>query len=168
MLGNDLVYWTLTKTARRQLADAFYARPELRKELSAAEDTFFANLIGGFLSASARLAGVNNEGAAVSPHQKYDLGSISAPILIIHAADDHINPPEVAEAPPTQIPNARRIAYPNGGHLLLCQHREIQGAEQQLLALSRDPKTTDHSLKIDSANATTIQFRSTEYDLVLT
>jgi len=67
VLGNDVVYWTLTKVARDQLAEAFDARADLREGLSDNEALFVSSLIDTFLPASRRLGGVNNEGAAVDP-----------------------------------------------------------------------------------------------------
>lgn len=64
LLGNDTVYWALTKNARRQLEEAFDARADLIGNLPSEEQTFVRSLVEGFLPASRRLSGVNNEGSA--------------------------------------------------------------------------------------------------------
>lgn len=126
LLGNDAVYWALTKVARGPLRSAFDARPELMDEASPQERLFVAHLIDGFLPASARLAGVGNEGAAVDPRATYRLESILAPTLIVHTEDDRLNPVAIANALGNRIPAARTIIFERGGHLLLGHHAELR------------------------------------------
>lgn len=96
--GDDVAYWTLTRLARRQLEQAFDARTDLRKGLSTNEKAFVRGLVDTFLSASRRLAGVMNEGAAVDPSMTYDLEATRAEVLVVHARDDRLNPFAVGEA----------------------------------------------------------------------
>jgi pimeloyl-ACP methyl ester carboxylesterase len=126
LFGSDAIYWTLSKVIPGRLAAAFDARPELRAGLSAEEEQFVDRLVEGFLPASARLAGVRNEGAAIDPGAVYDLERIAAPTLVVHARDDRINPFTVAEAIATRVPGAELVAYDTGGHLLLGRHAEVR------------------------------------------
>lgn len=126
MLGNDIVYWLLTRFARGGLEQAFDARPDLKKGIAAEEAAFVDDLIDGFLPASRRVEGVNNERAAVCPDMVYRLEDIKAPTLLIHARDDRLNPFAVAQAIADRLPNARLIAFERGGHLLLGHHAEIR------------------------------------------
>ena len=125
LLSNDVIYWCLAKTARRQLAAAFDARADLLDSASAKEKAFVDKLIDGFLPASRRVRGVNNEGAAVAPAARYNLEQISADVLLVHARDDELNPFAVAEAIAERIPSIRFIQYETGGHLLLGHHAEL-------------------------------------------
>ncbi len=97
LLGNDAVYWALTKVARGPLRSAFDARGDLMADVPANELQFVDRLINGFLPASARLAGVENEGAAVDSRAEYRLEAIRAPTLILHTRDDSLNPAAVGE-----------------------------------------------------------------------
>lgn len=126
LLGNDVVYWTLTKVARGSLGEAFDIRADLREGLTDAEQTFVADLIDGFLPASQRLDGVNNEGAAVDPAAIYNLEAIRAEVLIVHARDDRLNPFAVGQTIAARIPNSRLLALDRGGHLLLGHHGELR------------------------------------------
>ncbi len=134
LLGNDVFYWVLTKVARGQLEEAFDARADLREGLSDEEELFVRDLIDTFLPASRRVAGVNNEGAAVAPAAHYDLESIRAEVLVVHARDDRLNPFAVGETIAARIPRSRLLVLDRGGHLLLGYHAELSREFQVLLA----------------------------------
>lgn len=133
LLGNDAVYWALTKIASGQLRSAFDARPELLKGLPVEEMQFVDRLVVGFLPASDRLVGVGNEGAAVEPDATYNLEAISAPTLVVHARDDSLNPFAIAEEIARRIRGARLLAFDQGGHLLLSHHAELRKQIAQFL-----------------------------------
>jgi pimeloyl-ACP methyl ester carboxylesterase len=126
LLGNDAVYWALSKIARRQLREAFDARVDLLKAASPKEIQFVEHLIDGFLPASQRLDGVGNEGAAVDPAMSYDLAAIQSYVLIIHARDDRLNPITVAERLSAGIERSELIVFQTGGHLLLGHHEYLR------------------------------------------
>lgn len=126
LLGNDVVYWVLTRVARRQLNRAFDARDDLVGDLSPREALFLRRLVDGFLPASRRLAGVNNEGAAVDPAARYGLEAIQSPVLVVHAQDDRLNPVAVGQEIARRIPTARLLSLEQGGHLLLGHHDRLQ------------------------------------------
>jgi pimeloyl-ACP methyl ester carboxylesterase len=126
LLGNDVVYWLLTRVARGSLEQAFDARKDLREDLSDDEEAFISQLVDGFLPGSRRVAGVRNEIAAVDPDLVYRLEAIEAPTLVIHARDDRLNPFAVAEAIADGLPNARLVSLEDGGHLLLRHHAEVR------------------------------------------
>lgn len=125
ILGNDVIYWGLTRVARGALEAAFDARPELRVEGSS-EEIFIRNLIDTFLPASRRVPGVLNEGAAVDPSETFDLEAIKAPVLVVHARDDRLNPHAVGEAIASRIDGARFLSFDSGGHLLLGHHGALR------------------------------------------
>jgi pimeloyl-ACP methyl ester carboxylesterase len=134
LLGNDVIYWTLTKVARRSLEEAFDARADLRDDLSDAEAEFVQSLIDTFLPASQRLAGVRNEGAAVDPAATYNLEDIRAEVLVAHARDDRLNPFEVGANIAARVPRSRFMAFDRGGHLLLGHHEELSREFERLLS----------------------------------
>ena len=134
LLGNDVIYWTLAKVARRQLEAAFDARADLREDLSDEEALFVRDLIDTFLPASRRLAGINNEGAAVDPSATYNLEAIRARVLIVHARDDRLNPFAVGSSLAARIPQSRFLPLDRGGHLLLGHHAVLRREFDSLLA----------------------------------
>ena len=125
LLGNDTVYWLLSKTLRGQLRAAFDARPELLDSATPGDVKFVERLIDGFLPASRRVAGVNNEGAAIASSANYKLDTVQSRVLIIHARDDRLNPVAVADRLRADIPRAKLVIFDQGGHLLLGHHDEI-------------------------------------------
>ncbi|MFN7056674.1 alpha/beta fold hydrolase [Hyphomonas sp.] len=123
--GSDAGFWTLRRIAPETLKSAFDARPDL---LTTEEDTTFVQrLIDGFQPASGRLDGLRNEIAAVDPGAVYELEAIRAPVLVIHAADDRLNPVAISETLAARIPGAEFIRYETGGHLLLGRHEVLRG-----------------------------------------
>jgi pimeloyl-ACP methyl ester carboxylesterase len=129
--GSDIGYWSMRKLAPGVLRSAFDARPEL---LTDDESRAFTDrLVESFLPASGRLAGIRNEGAAVEPGAVYNLEAIRAPVLVVHAADDRLNPVAVGEVIASQIAGAEFIRYETGGHLLLGHHEELRARIQAFL-----------------------------------
>jgi len=126
LLGNDIVYWVLTKTARGRLAAAFDARPGLLAMTTPTERAFVEELIDSFSPASRRIPGVRNEVAAVDPRNVYALEAISAPTLVVHAADDRLNPMAVGETIARRVPGAQFMRLERGGHLLLGHHAALR------------------------------------------
>ncbi len=123
LAGSDVVYWLMRRVARGTLKSAFDARPELR---AGDEDGFARRLVDTFLPASARRTGLGNEIAAVDPGTVYDLESIRARVLVVHAADDGLNPVAIGEAIAARIDGAAFIRYDSGGHLLLGHHGALR------------------------------------------
>ena len=130
--GSDVGFWVMKRLAPGTLRAAFDARPELLE--AAPEDTGFVDrLVDGFQPASGRLAGLRNEIAAVDPQAAYDLEAIRAPVLVVHAADDRLNPVAIGEAIAARISGAKFLRYDTGGHLLLGHHGDLREAIPEFL-----------------------------------
>lgn len=140
LFGSDAVYWTLARTNPGLLRQAFDARAELTTDLPAEEERMIADLVEGFLPASRRMAGVRNEVAAIDSSARYDLESISAPILVLHARDDRINSFSVAEAVAARAPEAVLVGFDRGGHLLLGHHASARARIASFLTSCADPE----------------------------
>lgn len=130
--GSDVGFWVMKRLAPGMLRSAFDARPELLE--ATPEDTGFVDrLVDGFQPASGRLAGLRNEIAAIDPQTEYDLEAIRAPVLVVHAADDRLNPVAIGETIAALINGAEFIRYDNGGHLLLGHHDDLREAIPEFL-----------------------------------
>jgi 2-hydroxy-6-oxonona-2,4-dienedioate hydrolase len=138
LFGSDAVYWTLAKTNRGLLEEAFDARRELRANIAEDEARMVRTLVDGFLPASRRMAGVINEAAAIDPASAYALEDIRAPVLVIHARDDRLNAFAIGQAIAARTPESRLIALDRGGHLLLGSHAQIRSEVAAFLAECRD------------------------------
>jgi pimeloyl-ACP methyl ester carboxylesterase len=104
---------------------AFDARAELRAGLSPGEQAFVERLVDAFLPASRRIAGVQNEGAAIEARIGYALETIRAPTLVVHARDDRLNAFALGETLARRIPATRFLPLDRGGHLLLGSHAQV-------------------------------------------
>jgi len=130
--GSDVGFWVMKWLAPGMLRSAFDARPELLE--AAPEDTDFVDrLVDGFQPASGRLAGLRNEISAVDPQAEYSLEAIRAPVLVVHAADDRLNPVAISETIAGRISGAEFIRYNAGGHLLLGHHDDLREAIPEFL-----------------------------------
>jgi pimeloyl-ACP methyl ester carboxylesterase len=78
------------------------------------------------LPVSPRRTGLLNEAKVMSSLERYALERITAPTLAISAQDDGYETYESARYTAAQIPRARFIGYPTGGHLLVGHGQEAR------------------------------------------
>jgi pimeloyl-ACP methyl ester carboxylesterase len=120
----DFPFWAILKVAPSSLDRIFDVTAERRASMSSADLAFVDGLTQTFLPVTQRLAGLQNEGAAVDPAASYDLDAITAPALVIHARDDQINPFPIGEYTADHLSAAEFMPLNDGGHLLL-GHQDI-------------------------------------------
>lgn len=133
LFSSDFPYWLLARSGRGILYPVFDATPELRADSSPDETAFVAAMIDGFLPVTARIAGVDNEGAAINPATEYEIERIRAPTLVIHARDDGINPYAIGDSIARRIPGAQMMGLDAGGHLLLGHHAAVRAKANAFL-----------------------------------
>lgn len=133
LFATDFPVWAITHLWPSALDPAFDVTPALRALLSPDEEADVRALTLGFLPVTDRLPGLANEGAAIDPAATYDLTGITAPTLIVHARDDGINPFPIAQYLAGHLPQARFIAMPDGGHLLLGHRDQVRAAVATIL-----------------------------------
>ena len=126
LFSSDFPYWVLQKVARSSLEPMFDITPALRAAATPAEQPFIDGMVDAFQPVTARIDGVQNEGAAIHPGARYDVEAITSPTLVIHARDDHLNPFSFGEYTAQHIPGAQFLPLETGGHLLLGHHAEVR------------------------------------------
>jgi 2-hydroxy-6-oxonona-2,4-dienedioate hydrolase len=126
LFSSDFPYWLLQRVAPTSLDAVFDVTPALRAALTADEAAAVDGLVAAFQPVTGRVAGLNNEGAAVDPRARYPLAEIGVPTLVVHARDDGINPFRFGEYTAQHIPGARFVPLESGGHLLLGHWPEIR------------------------------------------
>jgi pimeloyl-ACP methyl ester carboxylesterase len=126
LFSSDFPYWMLQRVARPSLEQLFDVTPTLRAELTPSEQALVDNMVDGFQPVTQRVDGVRNEGAALDPGVRYPMEAITAPTLVVHAMDDHINPFGVGEYTAAHIGGAQLLPLETGGHLLLGHHTEVR------------------------------------------
>jgi 2-hydroxy-6-oxonona-2,4-dienedioate hydrolase len=119
LFRSDFVFWLAITLAPQRLDPLFDISPARRADMTGADTAYAAGLLDALLPVTQRLAGLQNEAAAIDPAAEYDLGRVRAPTLIVHARDDGINPFGIGTSVAAQIPDAEFVAIPAGGHLLL-------------------------------------------------
>ena len=98
--------------------------PEVVDAASPGEQARVRRVLDDILPVSPRRLGLLNDAAVTSTLPRYDLERITAPTLVISAADDLFGTYDGARYTAEHIPNARFVGYPTGGHLLVGRQRE--------------------------------------------
>ena len=126
LLQQDGIFWLLKRYAPSTLMTMFGVPEEVQSDLSSDEKAWAADFVDSILPVSMRYEGMIND-MEPRPRQEADtLGRIDAPTLVIHAADDTLVPIREGEFSAQTIPGADFIVLPEGGHLLLGHHDEVQ------------------------------------------
>lgn len=126
LFGSNFPFWVIQKLAPGSLDSLFDVKPGMRATLTPGEAAFVADLLGAFQPVTGRVAGLANEGAAIDPGATYPLDRITAPTLVVHAADDGINPFPIGEFTAEHVPGAEFMPLATGGHILLGHHDEVR------------------------------------------
>src|SRR5512136_872454 len=125
-LKSDFLFWAAPRLAPDAVFEALLGTPpEVVKNASASERARIAETLDHLLPFSARRLGVLNDAANENPLPRYELERISAPALIVAAADDLYGTYAGAQYSAEHIPQARFIGYPSGGHLLVGHQKEV-------------------------------------------
>lgn len=123
-LKSDFLFWALPRLAPRAMVRLFLGTPpEVVESADAVERARVALVLDHLLPFSQRRLGVRND-AAITPFlPRYELERITAPTLVLSAADDLFGTYEPACFSAAHIPGARFVGYAKGGHVMV-GHRE--------------------------------------------
>jgi pimeloyl-ACP methyl ester carboxylesterase len=133
LFTSDFPFWLLQKVAPRSLDTMFDVSPALRAELTPEEEAMVSSMAGSFQPVTWRSDGLRNEGAAIDPQANYRVEEISAPTLVVHAEDDHINPFSIGKYTAARIRDAQLLPLATGGHLLLGHQAEVRAMASAFL-----------------------------------
>jgi 2-hydroxy-6-oxonona-2,4-dienedioate hydrolase len=146
----DFLFWAALKLAPRAMIGTILATdPQLLDNADAHERARVQRLLETILPVSPRRLGLLNDGAVLTQIERYPLEQIVAPTLVISAADDRYGTFDVARYTAGEIPDARFIGYPGGGHVWVGHHEALMAeieaflseriAIANLVAIDRDP-----------------------------
>jgi 2-hydroxy-6-oxonona-2,4-dienedioate hydrolase len=122
----DFLFWAWIRLAPDSVTRVVLATdPALVASASRAEQAEVAMVREHILPVSPRRDGLINEAKIMAALARYPLERISAPTLAISAQDDGYDTYESARYTASQIPRARFIGYPTGGHLLVGHGQEV-------------------------------------------
>jgi pimeloyl-ACP methyl ester carboxylesterase len=121
----DFPMWAIIRLAPRIVHRLVAVPSSLVPSLRAEDKARLVDAVRMILPASSRRLGVLNEGNAQGSARQYPLERISAPTLLISAADDLYKTLPNARHAARLIPHARLIEFATGGHLLLAHENEV-------------------------------------------
>ncbi len=117
----------------------FDVTPARRATLAPGESAMLDGLVASFAPVTRRVAGIRNEAAAIDPRASYRLPELEVPTLVVHAADDGLNPVRVGEHTAAHIRGAELVRLETGGHLRMGHQDAIRARVNAFLARHRDP-----------------------------
>lgn len=139
-LKSDLLFWALLRAAPSVMTRSLLGTPpEIVAAASPAEKARVAEILGSILPVSPRRLGLLNDADVTTHLTRYDLERITAPTLAISVADDLYGTYDVARYTAEQIPGARFVGYPNGGHVFVGRQDAVTA---ELSAFLRDSQLT--------------------------
>jgi pimeloyl-ACP methyl ester carboxylesterase len=92
---------------------------EVIASASSGEQARVAKLLASILPVTPRRLGLLNDGDVTTHLTRYELERIAAPTLAVSVADDLYGTYDVARYTAEQIPGARFVGYPSGGHVFV-------------------------------------------------
>jgi len=125
-LRYDFLYWLAKKTMTRTLATGILATPpEDLNHADADERARARSMLDHILPVSLRRPGLLNDAKVAETITRYDLERIAIPTLAISVSDDLYGTYEAARYTAEQIPGARFVGYPSGGHVWIGHNDEV-------------------------------------------
>jgi 2-hydroxy-6-oxonona-2,4-dienedioate hydrolase len=135
-LRSDFVFWALLRAAPTVMTRSLLGTPtQVLATASPEERARVARLLAGILPVTPRRLGLLNDGDVTMHLERYALERIAAPTLAISVADDLYGTYDVARYTAGEIPGARFVGYPSGGHVLVGRQGEVTA---ELVAFLRD------------------------------
>jgi pimeloyl-ACP methyl ester carboxylesterase len=133
LLRSDFVYWAMVTFFGKWVQNAIGLAPR-GYALSPENAARIRMIQRGDLPVSPRMDGMIFESfttlaeynASVSAASPYPLAQIETPALVINALDDPIAIPENVRGLAEQLPGARLLAVPDGGHFLFGHTEEVK------------------------------------------
>lgn len=136
-IQSDFLYWAAARAWPTLVLESILATPRDRlARADADEKARVAWMMFQPLPLSARQAGLLNEARIVMALQRYELERITAPALLISARDDFYGTYASSLYTARQIPGARFLGLPDGGHLWVGRHREVMSEIVSFLSTS--------------------------------
>lgn len=119
-LRSDLLFWAALKLAPGRMTGSLLATdPALVAAASPTEQARVRSLRDGLLPVSARARGLMNDALLAGHPAPMELGRITVPTLAIACADDRFDTLTGARHIVAEVPGARLVSYPTGGHVMV-------------------------------------------------
>ncbi len=140
-LRSDVLFWIATKIGRRTLTHALLATPSnVVDQATPEEKARVARMLDDILPVSPRRAGLVNDAAITVNLPRYPLERVRPRTLVISVEDDLFGTFESARYTASQVPGARFVGYPTGGHVWVGHHAEMLA---EITAFLRGPAVAE-------------------------
>jgi pimeloyl-ACP methyl ester carboxylesterase len=125
---SDYLFWLITEYARPLLLTVFGVSGDVLEQIPARARQLASNLVNSMNPISLRNDGIyhDRDTLAVLPEDVFRLEKITVPTLVVHAADDGLQPYSQGENTAAKVPDAKFLSYERGGHLLLLQLDDVR------------------------------------------
>jgi len=138
-LRSDFLFWAIRRAAPNLMIRGLLGTPpELVARAPRAERERLDAMLDQILPVSERRVGLLNDAVVTTHLERYPLERITAPTLTISAADCLYGTYDAARYTAEQIPGARLIGYPEGGHLLVGRMAGVASSIAEFLAAAND------------------------------
>jgi 2-hydroxy-6-oxonona-2,4-dienedioate hydrolase len=136
-IESDFLYWAAARASPTLVLESILGTPrDMLERADADEKARIAWMMFQPLPVSARRTGLRNELRIIMALERYQLERITAPALVISARDDFYGTYASSLYTARQIPGARFLGLPDGGHLWVGRHREVMGEIISFLSTS--------------------------------
>jgi pimeloyl-ACP methyl ester carboxylesterase len=134
LLSSDLLFWLAEQTMPRTLIGTLLATdPALLDRVTPAERERAFTVLHELLPISARVRGLLNDGQQAGHPARMDFTRLAMPVLIVSTEDDRFGTAHTARDIAAQLPQARLVILPDGGHLWLGRHEVVADEVQRFV-----------------------------------
>jgi pimeloyl-ACP methyl ester carboxylesterase len=124
----DFLFWAIRHVAPDLMIRGLLASPpELVARAEPAERMRVAAMLDSIFPVSERRVGLLNDAVVTTNLERYPLERITAPTLTIGVADDLFGTYDAARYTAEEIPGARFVGYPEGGHVFVGHEADVVG-----------------------------------------
>jgi len=135
VLESDGLMWVAIEAMPGTMSRIILGTPTTVIEAASSEERArLDRVLQHVLPVTSRRAGLHNDAAVIGSLVRYDLERMTTPTLVVTAADDLYGTYDGGRYTAKNIPGARFIGYPSGGHLLVGRERE---SSAQIVAFLR-------------------------------
>jgi 2-hydroxy-6-oxonona-2,4-dienedioate hydrolase len=147
--ASDVLFWTAMKVAHSTLLKTILGTPvEVYRSATADERRGVDEMLRSILPISRRAAGIWNDATVSNNLTRYQLEEIRVPTLVISATDDGYHTYESSRYTAEQIPGAKFLGFPSGGHLLVGHDAEVRAQVTSFLKESVEAEKTTAAMAV--------------------
>lgn len=138
LITSDFLYWAARELAPERLIGFLLATdPALLGQVSPQEQERAYRILDQLMPISARWRGMVNDARHAGNPARVDFRRLRVPVLIISAEDDRFGTAATSRAIARQMPGARLVVFPSGGHIFLGRDAEAAGAVTEFVRAHR-------------------------------